>query len=306
MDSRTNRKLMNRVLVTTGNGDFFESNYELPECLENEICVQSIFTGVCRSDIDMMNGDFGPLPLSMQGHEGLAKVIKVGANIKNINIGDIVATRGEPAYADMYNVREREFVVVPEVNPKYILEPVACGINVVLQALRELKERSGQGRRLLILGSGFLSWVAYNTLILNNLEFDITVLGKNNLELWRDKLSQDYNGKFDVVIDLSNRDDIFTKDILQNEALIIFGVEKQITTSFSNLLWKACTIIFPSPRTDKFYNCMTTARDWISNGKLNVDNFWTKGYNRDSDWQQAFIDGNKRPAGYSRGYIYWK
>ena len=144
-------------------------------------------TGVCRSDIDMMQGEFGPLPLSMQGHEGLGRVIGIGASITGVKFNDYVATRGEPAYADIYNVRDGEFVVVPEAHPRYILEPVACGINIVQQPIREIAERSGPGKRLLILGSGFLAWVAYNTIKLNHLEFTIDVIGRSNTELWGDK-----------------------------------------------------------------------------------------------------------------------
>lgn len=262
-------------------------------------------TGVCRSDIDMMIGKFGPLPLHMQGHEGLGQVLEIGSEVSNVKIGDYVATRGEPAYADFYNVKDGDFVVVPQADPKYILEPVACGINVVIQALSELDKRSGQGRRLLILGSGFLAWIAYNTLKNTTLEFDITVVGNSNKDLWQEKLSQSYSGQFDVVIDLSNRDDVFTKNILNDEALVIFGVEKTITTSFSNLLWKACTMVFPSPRSRIFGGCMRLAKIWISSNMINVDNFWTKGYNRDTEWQQAFNDGLNRPEGYSRGYIKW-
>jgi hypothetical protein len=51
---------------------------------------------------------------------------------------------------------------------------------------------------------------------------------------------------------------------------------------------------------------MYQARWMIENGELNVDKFWTKGYNRNTEWQQAFADGLTRPAGYSRGYIYWE
>jgi len=64
-------------------------------------------------------------------------------------------------------------------------------------------------------------------------------------------------------------------------------------------------MVFPSPRTDKFYQCMKDAEYWITNGDLNVDSFWTRSYNRDTEWQQAFTDGVNRPAGYSRGYIEW-
>lgn len=296
---------MNRVLATVGNGKFVETEYEIPPLTENEICVRAVMTGVCRSDIDMMQGNFGPLPLNMQGHEGLGRVIGIGANIKDVKFGDYVATRGEPAYADIYNVRDKEFVVVPEADPKYILEPVACGINIVMQPIREIAERSGPGKRLLILGSGFLAWVAYNTILLNHLDFEITVVGKSNKELWQDKLSDDYSGTYDVVIDLSSSTYVFDCPIVNAEALVVFGAQKQVSTDFSTLLWKACTMIFPSPRTDKFYQCMKDAAYWIENGDIVVDSFWTKSYNRDIEWQQAFTDGVVRPAGYSRGYIVW-
>ena len=296
---------MNRVLATTGTGNFAETTIDISDCDIDGIQVQAVMTGVCRSDIDMMQGNFGPLPLHMQGHEGLGQVIKVGKNVKDVKEGDYVATRGEPAYADRYNVRSREYVKVTEPLPRNILEPVACGINMVYQPLREIAERSGPGRRLLILGSGFLAWVAYNTIKLNHLDFEITVVGKSNKELWQDKLSDDYTGTYDVVIDLSSNTYVFDCPIVNNEALVVFGAQKQVNTDFGTLLWKACTMVFPSPRTDRFYQCMKDAAMWIENGDINVDMFWTKGYNRDSEWQQAFDDGVNRPAGYSRGYIYW-
>jgi hypothetical protein len=43
----------------------------------------------------------------------------------------------------------------------------------------------------------------------------------------------------------------------------------------------------------------------IENGLLDVDKFWTKCYNRNTEWQEAFADGVDRPNGYSRGYIKW-
>lgn len=296
---------MNRVLATTGNGNFIETEYILPYCTASEITVRSIMTGVCRSDIDMMQGNFGPLPLNMQGHEGLGQVIAVGADITDIQIGDYVATRGEPAYADMYNVRDKEFVRVPEAAPKYILEPVACGINIIMQPIREIAERSGPGRRLLILGSGFLAWVAYNTILLNHLDFEITVVGKSNKELWQDKLSISHTGTYDVVIDLGSGTQVFDSPLVNAEALVVFGAQKQVTTDFSTLLWKACTMVFPSPRRGKFYQCMKDAAYWVQSGDIVVDSFWTKSYNRDIEWQQAFADGATRPRGYSRGYIVW-
>lgn len=295
-----------KLLHTTGNGIFQETTWDKPEPTDNEIEVKSVMTGICRSDIDMMQGNFGPLPLSMQGHEGLGIVTKVGKNINNVNVGDYVATRGEPAYADFYNSRKDEYVKVPELDPKYILEPVACGINVVIQPYNEIKKRSGINSRCLILGSGFLSWITYNTINLLNIKFkEITVVGNYNQELWGNKLSNDYIGNYDVVIDLSNRTDILDSVDLNNESLIVFGVQKKLTSDFGNLLWKACTIVFPSPRTKVFIEAMINAERWITSNKLNVDKFWSKSYNRSTSWQKGFIDGIQRKENYSRGYIQW-
>jgi len=263
-------------------------------------------TGICRSDIDMMQGKFSLLPEHMQGHEGLGQVIEIGREVVNqVKVGDFVATRGEPAYADQYNVRLGEFVIVPDAHPRYILEPVACGINLIHQPFVSLLSKDLPNKRLLILGSGFLAYVAYCTLKINKFQFDIDVVGNHNQDIWPVPLLKTPLGKYDVVIDLSNRMDIFEEDIVNNEALIIMANQKMVTTDFGNLLWKACQIIFPSPRTDKFYSAMQHAALWIKNNQLNVDKFWTKGYNRETEWQQAFLESSNRPSKFNRGYIYW-
>ena len=292
-----------KLLKTIGDGKFTETTWLKPYMTDDEIEVKSIMTGVCRSDIDMMTGNFGPLPDNMQGHEGIGCVTKVGSMVKDITIGDYVATRGEPAYADYYNAKHNEWVKIPSPEPKYIVEPVACGINLIRQAQHEIEKRSGD---VLILGSGFLAWVAYNTLKIEKFTNTVDVVGHSNKDIWNDILLESIPAKkYDIVIDLSSGTDIFDKDILANQALIIFGAQKKVTTDFSNLLWKACTMIFPSPRNSEFIWVMKRAVYWIESGQLDVDKFWSKCYNRSTEWQQAFADGKDRPSGYSRGYIKW-
>jgi threonine dehydrogenase-like Zn-dependent dehydrogenase len=292
-----------RILYTDGNGKFVETGWVKPEIIDDEIEVKTILTGVCRSDIDMMMGNFGPLPIEMSGHEGIGQITKVGKNIVDVKIGDYVATRGEPAYADYYNVKQKEFVAIPNPDPKYIIEPVACGINLIRQAQQEIDKRTGN---ILILGSGFLAYVAYKTLLLDKVNNSIDVVGNSNRDIWDNTLQQTIpNKKYDIVIDLNSGTDVFDKDILNNQALIIFGAQKKVTTDFANLLWKACIMVFPSPRNPEFIYCMKKAVYWIESGQLNVDKFWTKCYNRNTEWQQAFADGVDRPNGYSRGYIKW-
>jgi threonine dehydrogenase-like Zn-dependent dehydrogenase len=292
-----------RILYTDGMGKFVETGWVKPEIIDDEIEVKTILTGVCRSDIDMMMGNFGPLPIEMSGHEGIGQVTRVGKNIVDVKIGDYVATRGEPAYADYYNVKQKEFVRIPNPDPKYIIEPVACGINLIRQAQQEIDKRPGN---ILILGSGFLAYVAYRTLLLDKVNNSIDVVGNSNRDIWDNTLQQTIpNKKYDIVIDLNSSTDVFDKDILNNQALIVFGAQKKVTTDFANLLWKACTMVFPSPRNPEFIYCMKKAVYWIESGHLNVDKFWSKCYNRNTDWQQAFADGKDRPNGYSRGYIKW-
>lgn len=290
-----------RCLQTISQGYFEEVEYNKPEPTSTEIEVKAVMTGVCRSDIDMMNGNFGPLPLHMQGHEGLGIVTKVGSSILNVKVGDFVATRGEPAYADYYNCRDKEFVVVEELDPKYILEPVACGINCVIE---EFQGR--ENTKTIILGSGFLAWVVYHTLKMHFPEMEVDVLGSSNIELWGDVLLISTSDTYDNVIDLSGKYELGTEINLNNNAIIVDAVGKSVSKEEAQAqLWKAVTTFKPSPRTPKFINAMHQARWMIENGKLEVDSFWTKSYNRKTEWQQAFEDGINRPKGYSRGYIKW-
>ena len=309
MDTRENRKSMKvNCLQTTGQGRFEEVEYDKPEPTSYEIEVKAVMTGVCRSDIDMMLGDFGPLPLHMQGHEGIGQVTKIGSNVVTTKVGDYVATRGEPAYADYYNVRMDEYVEIPEANPKYILEPVACGINLINQAKDQLESRQGKtdNTRMLIIGSGFLAWVAYHTMRLNGYIYHVDVLGSSNQDLWSDKLLLGTSESYDVVVDLTGKYELGTEINLNNNALIIDGVGKAVSKPEAQAqLWKAVTTIKPSPRNPQFIDCMHFAKYWIEKGYLEVDSFWTRCYNRNTEWEEAFADGVNRPSGYSRGYIKW-
>ena len=294
------------ILYTEGKGKFEEGKITIPDLKPYQIRVKSKMTGVCRSDIEMMHGNFGPLPLEMQGHEGLGEVLEVGADVKDIEVGDYVATRGEPAYADEYNANDGTFVKVPRLDPKYIIEPVACGLNVVMQEEDQFEKRNVKGARVAIIGSGFLAWVVYQYLNAHYF-FDVEVLGSSNKELWGDKLKDKVDGGYDIVVDLNTRDEVFTQDLINEQGLVVLGAEKTngITTSFSKLLWNAATVIFPSPRQKDFKRCMSMAVKMIETGALDISGFWSKGYDRETEWRDAFKEGNLRMPGYNRGYIEW-
>ena len=297
---------MVRLLYTTGNGKFEETRtYNIPDTKSDEIRVRAVMTGVCRSDIAMMNGTFGPLPLHMQGHEGLGQVIQTRKNCsEGVRVGDYVATRGEPGYADEYNVKAEQYVKVPEADPKWILEPVACGIKCIVQATQHYNNES---KTALILGSGFLAKIVHQTLKKTFPSIRIDVVGSSNKKYFTNLHSSVPNKTYDVVVDLKDNDTVFNTDCVNENALVIMATEKSkpISTDFSNLLWKACTMVFPSPRANTFHLSMILARNWIQDGSLVVDDLWNRGYSRETEWQQAFEDANNRNGNYGRGYIIW-
>ena len=303
---------MVNILYTSGNGVFEEAKYSPGKLDAQDIHVRAVMTGVCRSDIAMMNGDFGPLPIPMQGHEGLAQVMNVGSDVSGVQPGDYVATRGEPAYADEYHVKPEQWVVVPEADPKWILEPVACGVNCVLQARHAIALQSTTTSlpKACIIGSGFLAKIVLQTFRILHPDISVDVIGSSNQEWFGDNGAPpltDFDGTYDIVVDLKEDDRVFNTDCINENAVIIMATEKPagIDTTLANMLWKAVTMIFPSPRAPTFYEAMVLSKTWIADGSLTVDNFWDRGYNRDTEWQQAFEDANKRIGNYGRGYIYW-
>jgi len=300
-----------RILVTEGTGNFKESTYYPSTLKAKEVRVRSRMTGVCRSDIDMMTGEFSLLPIDMSGHEGLGEVIGLGSDVHDVEIGDYVATRGEPAYADEYNAQH--YVQVPELNPRYIVEPVACGINI--------GNSIGLGSTLIV-GTGFLAtviaqWLSqpegYTFTLESFKERDEPdLVGNSNLELLKDYGYEPYeslaeiNDTYDNVVILKPVNWQTAIDLVKENGRLIIGSPLiRSSIDFSEALWKNISIHCPSPRDTKFDVCMHQAVDMIEHGELEVDTFWTRGYNRETEWKQAFADGANRPEHYSRGYIEW-
>ena len=128
-----------KVLHSTGHHDVSWANVKIRETKEelheNEILVKTAYTGICRSDIDMYYGSFGPLPVGMYGHEGIGTVIEIGKGLKDfttINVGDFVATCCDGGFSEYHNATK--YIKVPELHPKFILEPVACAFNIIASA----------------------------------------------------------------------------------------------------------------------------------------------------------------------------
>lgn len=300
-----------RLFYTDGRENIIHESWSKPDPADDEIEVKSIFTGVCRSDIDMHIGTFQLLPKQIQGHESLGVVTKVGKDITSVKEGDYVATRGEPAFADYYNCKQWMFVKVPSCEPKYILEPVACAINIA-----RVMDRTGPmcDEDILLLGSGFLATVVAKMLNRWYDESKVIVVGNANTDYWKmqdrvvlSTIEKIRNKKFKYIIDLSDKPEYLNLNIYEECAKIVIAAEKhpKANTSFAEFLWNAVELKFPSPRDPDFYRSLEIAEELITSGDIDVSNLWTKGYNRETEVELAFKEGANRPNGYSRGYIEW-
>jgi threonine dehydrogenase-like Zn-dependent dehydrogenase len=287
------------------NGDNTVSTivWDKPDHTDDQLVVKNIMTGICSSDVAMYSGKMGMLPIGMHGHEGLGEVTEIGKHVKNVRIGDIVATRGEPAYAEYYNVRDKEFVVVPEALPKYILEPVACAVNIAE------KISDASGKSVLIIGSGFLARIVYQVLAYNNKNMlNTVVVGNAYSEWWQSNLrSKQYEEgmQFDIVIDLSSDIKWFKADLLNADGHYLMCAEKSVNNlDFAPFLWKSITVDFPSPRSKAFYNAMVKAKVLVENNIIKVDDMWGQAYDI-SDAQQAF-DNRVNGKDKQRTYVTWQ
>lgn len=335
-----------RMFYTTGNQDIVETTWDKPEPNDDQIEVKSVYTGVCRSDIDMYVGKFHLPSIYMQGHEGVGQVTKVGKNVKSVNavnVGQYVATRGEPAFADYYNVNSTDFVELglyanfDDLSPKYIIEPVACGVNLVAESMGLKRFRmnekqnvltlafdntqwsqypSSEEKDVLILGTGFLATVVYATLRENHPKLNITVVGKANQDFWisesvryLSQIEELEDEEYDVIFDISEKVKYVGASVkhLANAGTIVVAAEKKPNIAYptAELLWKSAKVIYPSPRSKNFKNVMQEAMNMVDYNQVFVDDLWTQAYDRDTEVKQAFEDGLNRKPGYSRGYIKW-
>jgi threonine dehydrogenase-like Zn-dependent dehydrogenase len=215
--------------------------------------------------------------------------------------GDIVATRGEPGFADYYNAKMGTFVKVPKVDKKYILEPVACGINVA-NAVYTHNEDYEQS--IAIIGTGFLARVTHYTLKRKGYK-NFTVCGNAYPEYWDRqgviKTTLHNGGGFDAFIDFSSKQEYMTGDFVNDNGLYVLAAEKTVENmDFSKYLWRNITIKCPSPRDKTFIQSMRYARECIKSNSLKVSDMWEMGYNR-MDAKQAF---EYKVNGYHKGRVY--
>jgi len=298
-----------KILHSFGKKNIDSWYYEERNAYSNEIKIQTKYCGICNSDIAVYGGFETPMFLGKFGHEGLGVVVSVGKEIKNVKEGDFVSTISDPAYSEFYFAKENEFVKVPELNQKYIIQPVACALNILQKTLNYNKNN----KDILLVGSGFMSLIIaeYCTKIL---KIKIDICGSSNKKNWG-KLNLKLNNiedieenSYDYVIDLSSKAENFKKitNICKNEGIINYAStpKENIVTNFFENCWKCHTILMPSPRNSDFIKSMELSVELIKNNILNTEELWSKGFKMFSEYKEGFEAGLNRDFNYIRGYFY--
>lgn len=324
-EGRMVRTLHSYSKDTIGEYDWFK-----PEPKYDEIEVQPAFAGVCRSDIgsyarwenmpytdaENPNGRLGGF-----GHECVGTVTKIGSKVTNVKVGDYVATWGDPAYALYYNVKATDIAIVPSLDYKYILQPVACAINIAMKTLdmRNKLDYNGSVENkngdVLLIGTGFMSIIIGQYFNWRGVPY--VVVGSSNKEEW-EKLGKNVipienmmraRRKFSTCIDLSSKAATWNKfpELIHPEGLICYAAtpSEPITTNFFEACWNCFNFIMPSPRNLNFNEVMQATADLVTKNIIDPSFIWTKGYDRHdmNSVKEAFEDGKNRKSGYVRGYL---
>ncbi|CAG8162066.1 unnamed protein product [Penicillium salamii] len=143
----------------------------------DDILIRLNYTGICSSDIHMMQGDLGLPPMSTfgvrsPGHEGAGVVVKLGSNVKNFQLGDragikpIMNTCGSCVHCwddketyckgaihaglmvagtyQQYLVSPARYASpIPNGVPDEVAAPIMCSASTIYRSLVESSIRSG-------------------------------------------------------------------------------------------------------------------------------------------------------------------
>ncbi|KAJ5616549.1 hypothetical protein N7537_001663 [Penicillium hordei] len=166
------------VVVNEGPGFHVEvQTVPVPQPGPDDVLIKLNYTGLCSSDIHMMQGDIG-LPfmstfgVRSAGHEGAGVVVKVGANVKTFKLGDragikpVMDTCGSCALCwgdketyckgailtglqaagtyQQYLVSPARYASpIPDGVPDEIAGPIMCSASTMYRSLNESNLRSG-------------------------------------------------------------------------------------------------------------------------------------------------------------------
>ena len=91
-----------KAVVLTAPNEYSVQEIELDTPKANEVQIRMVATGLCQSDMSVINGKL-PMPMPMVlGHEGAGVIEEIGDNVTNVVVGDHVITSFIPMCGERY------------------------------------------------------------------------------------------------------------------------------------------------------------------------------------------------------------
>lgn len=157
-----------------GSVDVIERPY--PECGENDAIVRNLLTGVCGSDVAAyrLGGDEHMIWKDHEfGHESIAEVVEIGANVTGLALGDHVFPNQGKALRDMRRMATvggfSEYIHIPQCEVGYSVLKVDNAIPVRTAVLVEpfvigtrgaKSLNPGPGKSAIVFGAGIIGMSA--------------------------------------------------------------------------------------------------------------------------------------------------
>jgi threonine dehydrogenase-like Zn-dependent dehydrogenase len=272
----------------------------------DDVLVRGRICGFCKSDIETI---FGKNKVSVEifGHEGVGVVSDVGRKVRNFSAGDPVATYGDGCYGDYYKVGQDNLVRINLISPNFIVQPLATMYNVLL-SFKSFKTGCAP---ILINGCGSNALLLAKIFCINGIDFDF--MGSHNLnemfELGGKRIIEPKKNYYGCVIEISGKQGAYSEMIhLLCDGGCLVGAanpEEPETLDLFTFSWKAITMIFPSPRSLLFRCAFQSSAELLNSGVLNLDNVFTKGYDRNDPLQLQQAVEDKLSHRVIKGYLYW-
>jgi D-arabinose 1-dehydrogenase-like Zn-dependent alcohol dehydrogenase len=235
-------------------------------------------------------------------------VVKVGSEVKNLQVGDYVSSSWHPAFREYYNAPEHTCFKIPELSRKYILQCVSCSTNGWMQA-KSLKRKTP---RILIIGSGFTAFTYAQVLDKDFEVYDAHAYNRdyfNSLERMQRYISdrKELQEEYEMIISCHTTLEPYeiVGRYLATDGLFVHHAtpREDFVTKFEEWNWKNFLVLFPSPRHGKFAKAVEKTFNLIQEGKIDMELIYTTGYPF-SKASQAFDDMvNRRKEGDFKHYL---
>jgi len=224
------------ILVSKERAEIVEIEVDNPG--RDEVLIETKACGICMEEVYIYRG---LLPGGrVVGHEGVGAVVKVGEDVKNVDVGDMVTTLGGPAFAEYYKTKGCNVARIPSDIDDYTLwisEPLACVVNGIRGASIEI------GDNVCLIGCGYMGLLLLQAMPIRYMSSLVALdIHDERLDLARDfgaeytlnprrcdpirEVEEIMGGKADVVIEASGAPgtlDLATSILKRGGKLVIFG-----------------------------------------------------------------------------------